>query len=109
MDFTNIKDNESQNTKIKETSEPILEDYIDDELGDINPTVIKIIGCGGGGSSAVQRMIEDGVSDVQFIVLNTDKQALHKSSANLRVPIGQKITGGLGAGGNPQVGEDAAR
>lgn len=81
----------------------------DDELGELNPTVIKIIGCGGGGSSAVQRMIDDGVSDVHFVVLNTDKQALHKSSAKLRVPIGQKITGGLGAGGNPDVGENAAK
>ena len=100
MDFTNIQDtrSQSQNDDLN----------FDDELGDINPTVIKIIGCGGGGSSAVQRMIEDGVSDVQFIVLNTDKQALHKSSAQIRVPIGQKITGGLGAGGNPKVGEDAA-
>ncbi|MCI5830362.1 MAG: cell division protein FtsZ [Treponema sp.] len=80
----------------------------DDELGELNPTKIKIIGCGGGGSSAVQRMIEDGVSGVDFIVLNTDKQALHRSTAKLRVPIGQKITGGLGAGGNPKVGEDAA-
>ncbi|WP_407397452.1 cell division protein FtsZ [Treponema sp.] len=80
----------------------------DDELGDMNPTKIKIIGCGGGGSSAVQRMIEDGVTGVDFVVLNTDKQALHRSTAKLRVPIGQKITGGLGAGGNPKVGEDAA-
>lgn len=80
----------------------------DDELVTINPTKIKIIGCGGGGSSAVQRMIDDGVSGVEFIVLNTDKQALFKSKAKLRVPIGQKITGGLGAGGNPKVGEEAA-
>ncbi|MBQ0039576.1 MAG: cell division protein FtsZ [Treponema sp.] len=80
----------------------------DDELNTVNPTKIKIIGCGGGGSSAVQRMIDDGVSGVEFIVLNTDKQALFKSKAKLRVPIGQKITGGLGAGGNPKVGEEAA-
>ena len=81
----------------------------DDELNTINPTKIKIIGCGGGGSSAVQRMIDDGVSGVEFIVLNTDKQALFKSKAKYRVPIGQKITGGLGAGGNPKVGEEAAK
>ena len=80
----------------------------DDELQTVNPTKIKIIGCGGGGSSAVQRMIDHGVSGVEFIVLNTDKQALFKSTAPLRVPIGQKITGGLGAGGNPKVGEEAA-
>ena len=74
-----------------------------------NPTVIKIIGCGGGGSSAVNRMIESGVCDVEFVVLNTDLQALNTSLASKRLAIGQKLTGGLGAGGNPQVGEDAAR
>ena len=118
MEFTNVEDTSSQKMNVPlsgsvlqsassvENDEPL---NFDDELGDINPTVIKIIGCGGGGSSAVQRMIEDGVSGVQFIVLNTDKQALHKSTAQLRVPIGQKITGGLGAGGNPAVGENAAK
>lgn len=118
MEFTNVEDTSSQKMNVPlsgsvlqsvssvENAEPL---NFDDELGDINPTVIKIIGCGGGGSSAVQRMIEDGVSGVQFIVLNTDKQALHKSTAQLRVPIGQKITGGLGAGGNPAVGENAAK
>ena len=73
-----------------------------------SPTVIKIIGCGGGGSSAVNRMISEGVGDVEFIVLNTDLQALSKSVAQTRIPIGQKITGGLGAGGLPTVGEQAA-
>jgi len=74
-----------------------------------SPTVIKIIGCGGGGSSAVNRMIEAGVSDVEFIVLNTDVQALNVSKAQKRLAIGQELTGGLGAGGEPSVGEDAAR
>lgn len=74
-----------------------------------NPTVIKIIGCGGGGSSAVNRMIESGVSDVEFIVLNTDVQALNVSRAAKRLAIGQELTGGLGAGGNPDVGESAAK
>ncbi|MBO5608710.1 MAG: cell division protein FtsZ [Treponema sp.] len=74
-----------------------------------SPTVIKIIGCGGGGSSAVNRMIEAGVSDVEFIVLNTDMQALRISKAQKRVPIGQQLTGGLGAGGNPEIGENAAK
>ena len=74
-----------------------------------SPTVIKIIGCGGGGSSAVNRMIEAGVSDVEFIVMNTDMQALTISKAKKRLPIGQQLTGGLGAGGNPEVGENAAK
>ncbi|MBO4320656.1 MAG: cell division protein FtsZ [Treponema sp.] len=73
-----------------------------------SPTVIKIIGCGGGGSSAVNRMVEAGVSDVEFVVLNTDMQALQVSHAQTRLPIGQELTGGLGAGGNPEVGENAA-
>ena len=74
-----------------------------------SPTVIKIIGCGGGGSSAVNRMVEAGVSDVEFVVLNTDMQALQVSKAQTRIPIGQQLTGGLGAGGNPEVGENAAK
>lgn len=74
-----------------------------------SPTVIKIIGCGGGGSSAVNRMIEAGVSDVEFVVLNTDIQALGVSKAQKRLAIGQELTGGLGAGGEPSVGENAAK
>lgn len=78
-------------------------------LSAASPTVIKIIGCGGGGSNAVNRMIGTGVENVEFIVLNTDLQALNVSKADKRIAIGQKITGGLGAGGNPQVGENAAK
>ncbi len=79
------------------------------EANEVSPTVIKIVGCGGGGSSAVGRMIEADVSGVQFIVLNTDLQALNKSPAKTKLAIGQKLTGGLGAGGNPTVGENAAK
>lgn len=78
-------------------------------LSNVSPTVIKIVGCGGGGSSAVNRLIESGVSDVEYIVLNTDLQALNISRAEKRLAIGQKLTGGLGAGGNPAVGENAAK
>lgn len=74
-----------------------------------SPTVIKIIGCGGGGSSAVNRLIDQGISGVDFVVLNTDLQALSASKAQTRLAIGQKLTGGLGAGGDPQVGENAAK
>lgn len=74
-----------------------------------NPTIIKVIGCGGGGSSGVRRMIESNVQGVEFIVLNTDLQALNKNPAPTKLPIGQKLTGGLGSGGNPEVGENAAK
>ena len=71
-------------------------------------TIIKVIGCGGGGSNAVDRMIEAGVQGVDFVVINTDMQALNSSSAKTKMGIGAKTTGGLGAGGDPKVGEDAA-
>ena len=74
-------------------------DYNDDLKG--NPTVIKVVGCGGGGSNAVNRMISRELSNVEFIVLNTDLQALNRSRAPTRLAIGQKVTKGLGAGGKP--------
>ena len=74
----------------------------------ISPTVIKVIGAGGGGSNAVNRMIEAGLQHVEFIVANTDKQALNKSVAEKKIVIGSKLTNGLGAGGKPEVGEQAA-
>lgn len=79
------------------------------DLSDISPTVIKVIGCGGGGSNAVNRMIEANLKDVEFIALNTDKQALGRSKASTRLAIGQKLTQGLGAGGDPEIGEKAAQ
>jgi cell division protein FtsZ len=74
----------------------------------ISPTVIKVIGVGGGGSNAVNRMIAMGLKNVSFIAVNTDQQALHSSNAESRFAIGTKLTGGLGAGGIPEVGEKAA-
>jgi cell division protein FtsZ len=71
-------------------------------------TVIKVIGVGGGGSNAVSRMMEAGLSGVEFIVANTDIQALNRSNAPQKLSIGTRLTGGLGAGGKPQVGESAA-
>ena len=79
-----------------------------DLMNDVTPTVIKVIGCGGGGSNAVNRMIEAKIKGVEFIAINTDLQALNKSKAKRRVPIGQKVTKGLGAGGHPEIGEQAA-
>ncbi|WP_126426023.1 cell division protein FtsZ [Brevibacillus marinus] len=69
---------------------------------------IKVIGCGGGGSNAVNRMIAGGVQGVEFIVVNTDAQALQLSSADIKLQIGEKLTRGLGAGANPEVGKKAA-
>ncbi|MDR1231733.1 MAG: cell division protein FtsZ [Spirochaetaceae bacterium] len=73
-----------------------------------SPTVIKTVGAGGGGVNAVNHMIECGLENVQFIAVNTDLQALNLSKAATRLPIGSKLTRGLGAGGKPDVGEKAA-
>ncbi|PBB05315.1 cell division protein FtsZ [Salimicrobium humidisoli] len=69
---------------------------------------IKVIGVGGGGSNAVNRMIEHGVQGVEFIAVNTDAQALNMSKAEVKMQIGNKLTRGLGAGANPEVGRKAA-
>ena len=73
-----------------------------------NSTVIKVIGAGGGGSNAVNRMIEAGLRNVEFIVANTDLQALNRSKAHTKLGLGAKVTHGLGAGGKPEIGEKAA-
>lgn len=74
-----------------------------------NPlAVIKVIGVGGGGNNAVNRMIEHGVQGVEFIAVNTDAQALLTSQADIKLQIGDKLTRGLGAGANPEVGKKAA-
>jgi cell division protein FtsZ len=69
---------------------------------------IKVVGVGGGGSNAVNRMIAEGIQGVEFVAINTDAQALMLSDAATRVRIGDKLTRGLGAGGNPDVGRKAA-
>ncbi|MDR1101430.1 MAG: cell division protein FtsZ [Clostridiales bacterium] len=72
------------------------------------PVLMKVIGVGGGGNNAVNRMLDVGLSKVEFIVVNTDKQVLQLSKATQRIQIGEKITRGLGAGANPEVGAKAA-
>ena len=72
------------------------------------PTIIKVIGVGGGGGNAVNRMIANGLKKVSFVALNTDVQALQRSNAQTRIAIGKELTGGLGAGGQPEIGEKAA-
>ncbi len=71
-------------------------------------TKIKVIGVGGGGSNAVARMMNDGLGGVEFSVFNTDQQALQASSVPNKVPLGAKITRGLGVGSDPAVGRRAA-
>ena len=69
---------------------------------------IKVVGCGGGGMNAVNRMIESGVRGVEFIVANTDLQVLNASPAETKLQLGKTITNGLGAGANPEIGREAA-
>ena len=69
---------------------------------------IIVIGVGGAGNNAVNRMIDDNISSVEFYVANTDQQALSRSKATNRIVLGEKSTGGLGAGGNPEIGRKAA-
>ncbi|MBX5467637.1 MAG: cell division protein FtsZ [Firmicutes bacterium] len=73
-----------------------------------NFAVIKVVGVGGGGTNAVNRMIQAGLKGVEFIAVNTDAQALSLSMAPTRLQVGQKLTKGLGAGANPEIGQKAA-
>ncbi len=79
--------------------------YLEPEDGFAN---IKVLGVGGGGGNAINRMIDEGMGGVEFIAVNTDSQALLLSKAKTRVRIGDKLTRGLGAGGNPEIGRKAA-
>ena len=76
---------------------------------DTNAAVIRVVGVGGGGNNAVQRMIEDGLQGADFVVVNTDKQILALAKAEEKLLIGEKLTKGLGAGGQPEVGMKAAQ
>ncbi|MBE3572261.1 MAG: cell division protein FtsZ, partial [Moorella humiferrea] len=79
------------------------------EDGDLNQfAVIKVVGVGGGGSNAVNRMIAAGLRGVEFISVNTDAQALRLCQAEQKIQIGAKLTKGLGAGANPEIGKKAA-
>ena len=78
------------------------------ETGPENVVNIKVVGVGGGGNNVVNRMVRGGAQGVDFVAVNTDKQALNASSANYKIQIGEKLTGGKGAGSNPDVGRKAA-
>lgn len=82
--------------------------YQIDDLHMHNFADIRVMGVGGGGNNALNRMIEDGIQGVRFIAVNTDAQALAKSLAEDKLQIGEKITNGLGAGANPEIGQKAA-
>ncbi|MGI6466373.1 MAG: cell division protein FtsZ [Sphaerochaetaceae bacterium] len=84
----------------------MLEDLLQDEQSP--PTNIKVVGVGGAGGNAINRMISSGLKKVTFVAMNTDIQALQRSNAQIRLPLGRELTGGLGAGGIPEVGEKAA-
>jgi cell division protein FtsZ len=81
---------------------------LDFDFDVVGPAEIKVVGCGGGGNNAVNRMITEGLGNVDFISINTDKQALLSSNATHKIQIGEKLTKGLGAGANPEIGEKAA-
>jgi cell division protein FtsZ len=90
---------------IEETNESLRVDFSDElRVG----AKIKVIGVGGGGGNAVNRMIAAGVTGVDFLVANTDAQALHASNAPVKIQLGAKLTKGLGSGGNPDIGRRAA-
>lgn len=79
-----------------------------DEVPEIGQAKIKVVGVGGGGGNAINTMIEGGIQGVDFVVVNTDCQAVAASQAATKIPIGKGLTKGLGAGANPEVGEAAA-
>jgi cell division protein FtsZ len=79
----------------------VLEFQIEDQQ---NFATIKVIGCGGAGNNAVNRMVDAGLKGVEFIAINTDRQALSLSKASTTIQIGEKLTKGLGAGSVPDIG-----
>ena len=84
-------------------------EYDDNNLTMMDGTAtIKVIGVGGAGNNAVNRMVEAGIRNVEFVAINTDRQALSLSKANAKIQIGEKLTRGLGAGANPDIGAQAA-
>jgi cell division protein FtsZ len=86
----------------------VLFEYTDDGADDNFAATIKVIGAGGGGGNAVKTMYADGISGVEFIVCNTDAQALAASPVPQKIQLGKELTRGLGAGGKPEIGREAA-
>ncbi|MGL5511931.1 MAG: cell division protein FtsZ, partial [Sporomusa sp.] len=78
------------------------------ETGPDNIVVLKVVGVGGAGNNVVNRMVETGAKGIEFIAVNTDKQALAVSNADQKIQIGEKLTHGQGAGSNPEIGKKSA-
>ncbi len=85
-----------------------MNDLMPFDLNTEHSAIIKVIGVGGGGSNAVNHMYEQGITDVDFIITNTDQQALSKSNVPIKIHLGKTLTQGLGAGNKPERGKDAA-
>ena len=84
-------------------------EFVSDFISDQDrATIIKVVGVGGGGCNAVNRMVDAQMTGVTFIAVNTDRQALAKCKAEVKIQIGEKLTGGRGAGANPEIGQKAA-
>src|ERR1035437_10171591 len=83
---------------MSQVAEPAIETFAE----------IKVIGVGGAGGAAINRMVDAGIENVEFIAVNTDAQALHHSKADKKIHIGKEATRGLGAGADPLVGQQAA-
>lgn len=90
----------------RSTDTPLRLEFVDNIVS--TGANIKVIGVGGGGSNAVNRMIESGIEGIKFLVINTDMQALSLSKAPVKIQVGSKLTKGLGAGANPDIGREAA-
>ena len=86
----------------------MLDNSYEENYSTNDKATIKVIGVGGAGGNAVNRMVDSGIEGVEFVAINTDKQALGLSKAGTKIQIGEKITRGLGAGANPEIGEQAA-
>ncbi|MFV0505009.1 MAG: cell division protein FtsZ, partial [Lachnospirales bacterium] len=82
--------------------------FLEFEINNEGKAKIIVVGVGGGGCNAVNRMIDAGLKNVNFVAVNTDKQDLDVSKAEAKLQIGSKLTKGLGAGGNPEVGQKSA-
>lgn len=87
----------------------MVDGFINFNLNEKTPTIIKVIGVGGGGGNAVEYMYSKGICDVDFVICNTDHQALKNSPIPFKVQLGKQLTGGHGAGNNPDMGERSAQ
>lgn len=105
----NNKQNKNQDDSLKAIFSGNPKKRTQEITPDISPVArIKVVGAGGGGGNALNRMIKSGLRDIEFIAVNTDAQALYHSEAPIKVNIGKVTTRGLGAGGNPEMGKQAA-